>query len=422
MFESFTKIDPGAGEAALRDRIAELERLKAAAAAGQARATAALESARHAAEAATRVPVARRGRGLGSEIGLARMDSPANGRQHLSDARILVHDLPHTLAALETGILTEARARLIVREAACLSPTDRRRLDHELCADHTHLIGLGDTRIRNDAKTIAYQLDPAAVIDRATRAPEDRNVTFRPAADNMAIVTALLPAADAASVHYTLTAAADRCVDGRNRGQAMADTLVTRVTGRDVTEPVPVAVNLALSDDALFAGSTQPAYLQGHGPIPAAVARRMIRDALAHDNSWATLRRLYARPDTGALVAMESRSRRFPKGLARFIATRDQTCRTPYCNAPIRHIDHAIPHHRHGPTSAANGQGLCEHCNYIKESPGWQVVAGIDESGRHTTEHTTPTGATYRSTAPPLAGGLRVLTREIHVVINKRAA
>lgn len=119
---------------------------------------------------------------------------------------------------------------------------------------------------------------------------------------------------------------------------------------------------------------------------------------------------------------MESRSRRFPKGLARFIATRDQTCRTPYCDAPIRHVDHVKPHRRNGPTSAANGQGLCEHCNYAKEAPGWQVISGTDEAGRHTTDHITPTGATYRSTAPPLAGGLRILTREIHVVINKRAA
>ncbi|OBF39364.1 HNH endonuclease [Mycolicibacterium peregrinum] len=422
MFESIAKVDPTADEAALQDRIAELERLKCAAAAGQARATVALESARHAAEAATRVPVTRRGRGLGSEIGLARMDSPANGRQHLSEARILVHDLPHTLAALECGVLTEARARLIVREAACLSPADRNRLDHQLCADHTSLIGLGDTRIRNDAKTIAYQLDPIAVIDRAARAPEDRNVTFRPAPDAMAFVTALLPATDAASVRSALTDAADRCADGRNRGQAMADTLVARVTGRDITTPVPVAVDLVLSDDTLFAGGTQPAYLQGHGPIPAATARHMIGNALAHDDSWATLRRLYAAPDTGALVAMESRSRRFPKGLARFITLRDQTCRTPYCDAPIRHIDHIDPHHNHGPTSAANGQGLCEHCNYAKEAPGWQVVAGVDEFGRHTTDHITPTGATYRSTAPPLAGSLRILTREIHVVINKRAA
>lgn len=152
------------------------------------------------------------------------------------------------------------------------------------------------------------------------------------------------------------------------------------------------------------------------------MARRLISDAVADDNSWATLRRLYAAPDTGALVAMESRSRRFPKGLARFIAVRDEICRTPYCNAPIRHIDHITPHHRHGPTSAANGEGLCERCNYVKEAPGWQVVPAIDAFGRHCTEHITPTGAIYRSTAPPLPGGIRRLTREIHIVVNKSAA
>jgi hypothetical protein len=58
------------------------------------------------------------------------------------------------------------------------------------------------------------------------------------------------------------------------------------------------------------------------------------------ERSRATLRRLYRHPKSGALVAMESRSRCFPKGLVRFIGLRDQTCRTPYCDAPIRHCDH----------------------------------------------------------------------------------
>lgn len=422
MFEQYAVITPDADEATLRDRIAELERLKSAAAAGQARATAALESARRATEAAAGVPARQRGRGLGSEIGLARLDSPTRGSHHLTDARILVRDLHHTLHALETGILTESRARLIVREAACLSPADRRRLDEELCRDATTLIGLGDARITADAKTVACRLDPQAVANRAARAPEDRSVTFRPTTDNMALMTVVLPATDAAAVRGSLNAAADRCADGRNRGQAMADTVVARITGREAATPVRVGVNLVVSDETLFAGAADPARLEGYGPIPATVVRRLIREAIADDNSWVTLRRLYATPDTGALVAMESRSRRFPKGLARFIALRDEICRTPYCNAPIRHIDHVTPHHRHGPTSAANGEGLCERCNYVKEAPGWQVVPGVDEFGRHCTEHITPTGAVYRSTAPPLPGGIRRLTREIHVVFNKSAA
>ena len=203
----------------------------------------------------------------------------------------------------------------------------------------------------------------------------------------------------------------------------MADALVTRVTGRDpVRTPVSVAVSLVLSDRTLLGTDSAPAVLQGHGPIPASVARDMVRRAALDSQSLATLRRLYATPETGVLVAMESRARRFPKGLARFIATRDQTCRTPYCNAPIRHHDHVRPHRHGGSTSAMNGQGTCAHCNYIKETPGWQTIAGTDHNGRHITFVITPTGATYRSTAPPLPGHPRVLTRDIHVVVNRSAA
>jgi hypothetical protein len=91
MFESLAVVDPEAGEAALVQRIAELERVKAAAAAGQARAAAALDAARRSAEAASGMPAARRGRGVASEIALARRDSPVRGNRHLGFAKALVH-------------------------------------------------------------------------------------------------------------------------------------------------------------------------------------------------------------------------------------------------------------------------------------------------------------------------------------------
>ncbi|MGH3597824.1 MAG: HNH endonuclease, partial [Mycobacterium sp.] len=68
MFEVLAMVDPAAEESALVERIAELERAKSAAAAGQARAAAALEALRRAAEAATGVPAASRGRGVASEV------------------------------------------------------------------------------------------------------------------------------------------------------------------------------------------------------------------------------------------------------------------------------------------------------------------------------------------------------------------
>jgi len=115
------------------------------------------------------------------------------------------------------------------------------------------------------------------------------------------------------------------------------------------------------------------------------------------------LRRLYRHPRSGQLVAMESQARIFPKGLATFLDLRDRTCRTPYCDAPIRHHDHARPAHRGGSTSALNGLGECEACNYAKDAPGWSVTT-VDADGVHTAEFRTPTGAVYRSTAPPLPG------------------
>ena len=386
-------------------------------AAEQARLTAELDTARCAREAAEGVPAAKRGKGLAAEIALARNDSPHRGGRHIGFARALVHEMPHTLDALEAGALSEWRATLIVRESACLSIEDRGILDARMCADQSALEGKGDKRIEAQAKSIAYELDPQAVVDRAVRAESERTVTSRPAPDNMAYVTALLPMKQGVAVYAALRRAADTTVDGRGRGQVMADTLVERVTGRPAEVPVPVEVNLVMSDQTLLGGQMSPALVDGYGPIPADVARELVGAAVTDNRSAATLRRLYRHPTSGALVAMESRSRRFPKGLARFIGLRDQRCRTPFCDAPIRHRDHAVPRNRGGPTSVANGLGMCERCNYDKESPGW-TVSTAEEYGVHTAEFVTPTGATYRSTAPPLPGPPFITVSEVEIRIG----
>jgi hypothetical protein len=389
-------------QAALIVRIGDLERAKSAAAAEQARLTAALRTARLQAEEAAGVPKARRGRGLTHEIALARRDSPSKGSRHLGFATALVYEMPHTMRALETGDLSEWRATLIVRESACLTVEDRQVLDAELCGDPAALAGRGDRRITADAKAIAYRLDPQAVVDRAAKAESERNVTIRPAPDTMTYVTALLPVAQGVSVLAALKREADVTCDGRSRGQVMADTLVERVTGRSAATATPVSVELVLTDEALLAGGTTPARIPGYGPVPAAVARQLTLAAINDKASAATLRRLYRHPKSGALVAMESRSRKFPAGLAHFIRLRDEVCRTPYCDAPIRHTDHATPHARRGRTSAKNGLGECEACNYAKEADGWSVVTEVGENGCHTAEFRTPTATRYRSTAPPL--------------------
>ena len=99
---------------------------------------------------------------------------------------------------------------------------------------------------------------------------------------------------------------------------------------------------------------------------------------------------------------MDSTARLFRGSLARFIRLRDRVCRTPWCDAPVRHTDHAEGVEQHGPTSGDNGQGLCEACNYAKQAPGWRARPSPSEGG-HQIDTTTPTGHTYRSRAPAIA-------------------
>lgn len=395
-----------ADEASLVDQISALERRKSAAAANQALLTAALVAKRDVARST--VPIDKRRQGLGSEVALARRDAPQRGNQHLGFALALVYEMPCTFAALQKGLLSEWRATILIRESAILSIADRRKLDAEICADPATFDGWGNQRFTAEAKKIAYRLDPQAVVDKAARAPEERFVSLRPAPDCMAYLSALLPMAQGVAVYAALMKAADTTFDGRSRNQVMADTLVERVTGRPADVPVPVDIGIVIDDDTLLGDSDEPADVESYGPVPADIARQMVGDAVADKRSRATLRRLYRHPKSGGLVAMESRSRAFPPGLARFIRVRDGGhCRTPYCDAPIRHTDHATPVSAGGATSAHNGNGRCAQCNYDKEAPGWTVAADTDTAGTHTTDITTPTGHTYRSTAPPLPGAAR---------------
>lgn len=384
------------------DQIRSLENLKAGAAAAQARVTADLYASQRAAHASAGLPAQMQGKDVASQVALARRESPVRGNQHLGLAKALVHEMPHTLQALTSGRLSEWRATLLVRETACLTLEDRRTIDRTLVADPERLEGLGDRALIAEAKRLAYRLDPESVVRRRRKAESERRVTCRPAPDTMANLSALLPAAQAIAAFASLTREADArraAGDCRSRGQVMADTLVQRLTGQATADAVPVEVSLVMTDRTLLRGDDEPAQLDGYGPVPADMARTWTRS----DEAAVWLRRLYTHPATGQLIGMESDSRFFPAGLGGLIRTRDQICRTPWCNAPIRHIDHVKPRASGGPTSDVNGQGLCERCNYVKEAPGWRSRPS-PVAGRHAVTVISPTGHTYRSTALPLPG------------------
>jgi hypothetical protein len=426
----------GGGSVELVGQLRALEELKSAAAAAQARVAARFAAAQRAAQRAAGTPAGQVGSGIGAQIALARRDSPARGSRHLGLAEALVHELPHTLAALEAGQISEWRATLVTRETACLSVEHRLRVDAELAARPGGLEAMGDKTLAAEARRVAYRLDPHAVTNRAQQAESARRVSLRPAPDTMSVLSGLLPVAQGVAAYTALSRHADSmraAGDPRSRGQVMADTLVERVTGQAHAGQVPVEVHLVMTDRTLLAGDHEPADLDGYGPLPAPLARGWLRGDSADGGAagehaqggahgeqveggeqaeggggdtpltalarvW--LRRLYTSPDTGALVAMDTTGRCFEGGLRRFLITADRWCRTPWCDAPIRHADHIVPAAQGGRASVGNGRGQCEACNYINEAAGWATVRHPDR----TVETVTPTGHRYLSRPPPPLG------------------
>lgn len=411
--EALGHLTPNASDAERIDRIRCLEELKSAAAAAQARETVALRKSVIIADADRGVPVAKRGKGVGAQVALARRESPHAGSRHVGFA-LALDEMPHTKAGLSTGRISEYRATLLVQETATLSREDRATVDRELMADPTRLEGRGNRAIAGEARKVAYRLDPGAAVRRARKAEKDRRVTIRPAPDTMVYLSALLPVKQGVSAFAVLSKAADSARasgDVRGRGQVMADTLVERVTGQRSAGTTNVEIQLVMTDRSLLqpngpgdSEAHEPAYVPGYGVIPAGLARDWLVADHLDEKARVWVRRLYTHPRSGELVALDSRRRLFGHGLRRLIVTRDQFCRQPWCGAPIRHIDHAVPATAGGETTATNGGGRCEACNYAKEAPGWQARPRPGPDGRHRVEVITPTGHRYVSTPPALPG------------------
>lgn len=219
-------MSPELDDAGLIDAIAGLERLKGAAAAVQARFTVAFKASQLETQKQAGVRRDDLGKGIGAQVALARHESPHRGGRLVGLAEALGNEMPHTLAALTAGEISEWRATLVARETGCLSREDRRVVDARLAG---RLGRLSDRGVVAEARTVAYALDPASVVARSARAVEERRVTIRPAPDTMTLVSALLPACQGVAAFAALTRAADtkraagrrphpRPADGRHTG------------------------------------------------------------------------------------------------------------------------------------------------------------------------------------------------------------
>ncbi|WP_072805363.1 HNH endonuclease [Rhodococcoides yunnanense] len=405
--------------------IAALESVKSACAAAQAVTTDAVATAISDERKALGKPKAQWRNGIPSQIGLARRESPNRGSRYLELSRALVHELPHTLERLRAGDLNERRAALIAKETACLNAEDRREADRQLCADASTLKGLGDKSIEGKSRVVASTLDPAFVVRRYEKSYSERRSSTRPRSDHMCDFDVLTSMDRAVAMWSTLERDAASIIaaggEARTRDQLMSDLAYERITGAaSAAAGAGMVVNVVIPDTTLFGEGTESGHLQGYGDIPSDIARHLVAHALSKD-TYLALRRVYANPSTGALTAMESTARAFPTALARLIEIRDRRCRTPWCDAPIRHSDHIESFADGGETTANNGAGLCAACNYAKEAGGWWIRPR--PPGRpgqiHIYDIITSTGHEYTSEAPRMPVVRHYISAVENVVIDK---
>jgi Domain of unknown function (DUF222) len=309
-------------------------------------------------------------------------------------------DLPGTYRLLAAGQISEYVASLVVTETRHLDAGTRREVDAKITAAGISL--MGPRSAAACARKHAYEADPEGYVQRGRTERKNRRVTLRPAPDTMSLLSGYLPAEQGVACLKSLrdqTDALKAAGDPRCRDQIMADTLVERLTGQAHAADVNAEVQVGIGLDVLLDANNQtPAELNGYGPLPADLAR----DLLATSKGKLLWRRLYAAPDGGPLAGGDPYRRRFDGHLKKLIIWRDRHCRDPFCDAPIRHIDHIQRFTDGGLTIYPNGRGECERGNYAHEMPGWKVetISGGLDGQLHKIKITTPTGRSYLGRAP----------------------
>ena len=340
-----------------------------------------------------------------SETSRVLKESRSVAGRSLATCRRLVQSMPGMLVALAEGTLHSRSVHRVGAAVAPVPPEMRALVDEVLTSQLDDLKDCGTGEIGDHVGRVLHSLDPEGAAQRHQRAKQDRHVTVSRADHGMATVRALIPAIDAARIRKGLSVAAESARaagDRRGHQQIMADLFADALVGRgDGIDPTTLDIGIVITDRSLLApGHADAATIEGFGSAPYDHVREAMLQAVQNDEGdedselSMTIRQLYADPDDGQLVGVEARSRAFPASLKRFLMLAHQTCRAPYCDAPIRQMDHVVPWSQGGPTSLDNGNGLCGGDNQ-KESSGESARVVHDEDGtRRTVTWTTRYGQT----------------------------
>jgi hypothetical protein len=385
---------------------------------------------------------------LAAEVACALTVSERSAGTLLADSHSLTTGLPLTLSALQEGSMSWQHARVMVDETSNLDPAGAAALEaHFLDADAENpAVGcpageMVPGRFRHKARTWRERHHAESIEKRHARSDRDRRLEYAPDRDGMAWLSAYLPADQAAGIWNRTTAAA-RALQGPNESRTLpqlradvaaklllsaglgtADKVPEAGTAQRTTDlatgvststgtgaddswsgaPIggPDLADMPLADVpspsaqvlvtvpvfALMGLTDEPALLDGHGPIPASMARSLVAEGAS------SFYRVLVDPRNGAPLEIGRDSYRVPPAMRRWLRLRDGKCPFPGCNnrSLDNEADHLLAWADGGTTGISNLGQPCPKHHRLKHTSAWTPVDAdigkppgwISPTGRH---------------------------------------
>ena len=320
----------------------------------------------------------------------------------LAESRELTTALPLTLAALEDGSISWQHARVMVDETANLDPAGAAALEAHFLDPETVNPAQGcppgemvPSRFRTKARTWRERHHPESIEVRHARSALDRRVEYAPDRDGMAWLSAYLPADQAAGIWDRITSTARALQapsESRTLTQLRADIAATLLLGGTAEDiPVPSAkVLVTVPVLALMGLTDEPATLDGYGPIPASMARRLVADGAD------SFHRVLTDPRDGAPLEIGRTSYRIPAAMRQWLRMRDGKCPFPGCNnhSLDNEADHLLAWHKGGTTGISNLGQPCRKHHKLRHTTAWKPTQATKNKPPG---WTSPTGRHYQS-------------------------
>jgi hypothetical protein len=327
----------------------------------------------------------------------------------LVDQSRKVCSLPRAFEALFTGAMSWQHAKVIADETEGLTPEGAVKLvAHFFDPDASHPARgaapgeLVPSRFRAKVRGWRERHHPETIEKRHAKGFADRRMEYTPDKDGMAWISLHLPG-DTACAIWNRTTATARGLQGPNEPRtitqlrpdiAASQLLGSGTAGEPGNVPTPRADILVMVPVFSLLGATdEPAMLDGFGPIPASMARKLVADGA--DSFY----RVLVDPRDGAPLEIGRKNYRLTETIKRWIRMRDAKCTFRGCTnrTADNDTDHLQAWEHGGTTGASNLAQLCPKHHRLKHRSQWTPGAATDSESPG---WTSPNGRHYKPEHP----------------------